>query len=254
MAALPPVGVRRRRRRLAVSLSLFQGKDPSTPLRSAQDDKSQVWRIGLGLGAGLCPFWFCRFTAKPPPPEGAALRWVQVRGREVPRLYDVRPGVARETGAALGTGGGTARPRSLLSLRGAQRRGNPFSPWASWICSVPVTGLAAGSTDCHTSVATLVRNDSPGVERRGPGFLLLVIGLMPGRPGSALTGTLYGSFLLSAESGGCALAAVIAFVLGVCVTLLVIMTIGWRKAKKLFAAQLRCAAKQPCCFALCSLQ
>ena len=33
-----------------------------------------------------------------------------------------------------------------------------------------------------------------------------------------------------------------------------IMIIGWRKAKKLFAAQLCCAAKQPGCFALYSLQ
>lgn len=51
-------------------------------------------------------------------------------------------------------------------------------------------------------------------------FLLLVICMMPGRTGSAFTGTVYGSFLLSAESGGYVLAAVIAFVLGVCVTLL----------------------------------
>ena len=51
-------------------------------------------------------------------------------------------------------------------------------------------------------------------------FLLLVICMMPGRTGSAFTGTVYGSFLLSAESGGYVLAAVIAFVLGVCITLL----------------------------------
>ena len=51
-------------------------------------------------------------------------------------------------------------------------------------------------------------------------FLLLVICMMPGRTGSAFTGTVYGSFLLSAEAGGYVLAAVIAFALGVCVTLL----------------------------------
>ena len=51
-------------------------------------------------------------------------------------------------------------------------------------------------------------------------FLLSVIWIMPGQSGSAFTGTVYGSFLLSAESGGYVLAAVIAFVLGVCVTLL----------------------------------
>ena len=51
-------------------------------------------------------------------------------------------------------------------------------------------------------------------------LLVLVITLMPGRTGSAFTETLYGSFLLSAESGGYVLAAVIAFALGVVVTLL----------------------------------
>ena len=51
-------------------------------------------------------------------------------------------------------------------------------------------------------------------------LLVLVITLMPGRTGSAFTETLYGSFLLSAESGGYVLAAVVAFVLGVAVTLL----------------------------------
>lgn len=60
-------------------------------------------------------------------------------------------------------------------------------------------------------------------------FLLLVISMMPGRTGSAFTGTVYGSFLLSAESGGYVLAAVIAFVLGVGVTLL---CLRWAKAQR----------------------
>ena len=51
-------------------------------------------------------------------------------------------------------------------------------------------------------------------------LLLLVIGNMPGGTYSAFTGTVYGSFLLSAASGGYVLTAVIAFVLGVCVALL----------------------------------
>ena len=59
-----------------------------------------------------------------------------------------------------------------------------------------------------------------GVSAMLMAFLLLVICMMPGSPGSAFTGTVYGSFLLSAESGGYVLAAVIAFVLGVCITLL----------------------------------
>ena len=62
-------------------------------------------------------------------------------------------------------------------------------------------------------------------------FLLLVICMMPGSPGSAFTGTVYGSFLLSAESGGYVLAAVIAFVLGVCVTLLCLKIGNKRKAQ-----------------------
>ena len=52
-------------------------------------------------------------------------------------------------------------------------------------------------------------------------FLLLVICMMPGSPGSAFTGTVYGSFLLSAEAGGYVLAAVLAFILGVVITLLI---------------------------------
>ena len=51
-------------------------------------------------------------------------------------------------------------------------------------------------------------------------FLLSVICIMPGQSGSTFTGTVYGSFLLSAESGGYVLAAAIAFVLGIVVTLL----------------------------------
>ena len=64
--------------------------------------------------------------------------------------------------------------------------------------------------------------------------LLLVISIMPGQSESAYTGTVYGSFLLSAESGGYVLAAVIAFVLGVCVTLLCIRwkNIHAKKEKK----------------------
>ncbi len=50
-------------------------------------------------------------------------------------------------------------------------------------------------------------------------LLVLVIGLFPGS-GTAPAGSVYGAFLLSAEAGGCVLAAVIAFALGVCVTLL----------------------------------
>ena len=50
--------------------------------------------------------------------------------------------------------------------------------------------------------------------------LLLVICLIPGRTGQEAAPTAYGSFLLSAEAGGYVLAAVIAFALGVLVTLL----------------------------------
>ena len=50
-------------------------------------------------------------------------------------------------------------------------------------------------------------------------LLVLVIGLFPGS-GTAPAGSVYGAFLLSAEAGGCVLAAVIAFALGVAVTLL----------------------------------
>lgn len=50
--------------------------------------------------------------------------------------------------------------------------------------------------------------------------LVLLIALLPGRGAAAATGTAYGAFLLSAEAGGYVLAAVIAFTLGVVVTLL----------------------------------
>ena len=59
-----------------------------------------------------------------------------------------------------------------------------------------------------------------GVSTMLMAFLLQIICVMPGSPGSAFTGTVYGSFLLSAESGGYVLASVIAFTLGVAVTLL----------------------------------
>jgi len=50
--------------------------------------------------------------------------------------------------------------------------------------------------------------------------LVLLIALLPGRCAAAATGTAYGAFLLSAQAGGYVLAAVIAFTLGVVVTLL----------------------------------
>ena len=50
--------------------------------------------------------------------------------------------------------------------------------------------------------------------------LLVVIGFQPGRAATALSGTVYGAFLLSAEAGGYILAAVIGFALGAAVTLL----------------------------------
>lgn len=51
-------------------------------------------------------------------------------------------------------------------------------------------------------------------------LLVLVIAFLPGRTGMAPTGSVYGSFLLSQEAGGYVLAAVVAFALGVAVTLL----------------------------------
>ena len=50
--------------------------------------------------------------------------------------------------------------------------------------------------------------------------LVLVIALLPETAATAYNGSVYGSFLLSAEAGGYVLAAVIAFALGVAVTLL----------------------------------
>lgn len=50
--------------------------------------------------------------------------------------------------------------------------------------------------------------------------LVLVIALLPETAAPAYNGSVYGSFLLSAEAGGYVLAAVIAFALGVAVTLL----------------------------------
>ena len=50
-------------------------------------------------------------------------------------------------------------------------------------------------------------------------LLVLVIGLFPS-DGTVADGSVYGAFLLSAEAGGYVLAAVIAFALGVVITLL----------------------------------
>jgi len=50
-------------------------------------------------------------------------------------------------------------------------------------------------------------------------LLILVIGLFPGG-GDGSTGSVYGAFLLSREAGGYVLAGVVAFALGVVVTLL----------------------------------
>lgn len=50
--------------------------------------------------------------------------------------------------------------------------------------------------------------------------LVLVIALLPGKVTVASSGSVYGSFLLSQEAGGYVLASVVAFALGVAVTLL----------------------------------
>ena len=50
--------------------------------------------------------------------------------------------------------------------------------------------------------------------------LVLVIALLPGKATVTSSGSVYGSFLLSQEAGGYVLAAVIAFALGVVITLL----------------------------------
>ena len=75
----------------------------------------------------------------------------------------------------------------------------------------------------------LVRRRNRRIDRLLAGFasallagLVLVISLLPGGSGASHTGTVYGSFLLSAEAGGYVLAAVIAFVLGIVFTLLCI--------------------------------
>lgn len=51
-------------------------------------------------------------------------------------------------------------------------------------------------------------------------LLALVIALLPGKAAITHSGSVYGSFLLTQEAGGYVLAAVIAFSLGVAVTLL----------------------------------
>ncbi len=50
--------------------------------------------------------------------------------------------------------------------------------------------------------------------------LVLVIAVLPGGGGSAPAESVYGAFLLSREAGGYVLAAVLAFALGVVITLL----------------------------------
>ena len=52
--------------------------------------------------------------------------------------------------------------------------------------------------------------------------LVAVIGLGPEQQAPGVTGSVYGSFLLSPQAGGYVLAAVIAFALGVAVTLLIL--------------------------------
>lgn len=59
--------------------------------------------------------------------------------------------------------------------------------------------------------------------------LVLVIAVFPGRWGTASVSSVYGAFLLSREAGGYVLAAVIAFVLGVAVTML---SLRWHKNHK----------------------
>lgn len=59
-------------------------------------------------------------------------------------------------------------------------------------------------------------------------LLVLVIALLPDKGAAISTGSVYGSFLLDQEAGGYVLAAVIAFVLGITVTLL---SLRYRKHK-----------------------
>lgn len=58
--------------------------------------------------------------------------------------------------------------------------------------------------------------------------LVLVIALQPGRAAEAPIGSVYGSFLLGPDAGGYVLAAVVAFALGVTVTLL---SLRYRKTR-----------------------
>lgn len=58
--------------------------------------------------------------------------------------------------------------------------------------------------------------------------LALVIAALPEGPAAGSSGSVYGAFLLSREAGGYVLAAVIAFVLGVLVTML---TLRLKKGK-----------------------
>jgi Na+/melibiose symporter-like transporter len=51
-------------------------------------------------------------------------------------------------------------------------------------------------------------------------LLLIVIAALPGKPEVIRDGSVYGAFLLSQEAGGYVMTAVIAFALGVAVTLL----------------------------------
>ena len=61
--------------------------------------------------------------------------------------------------------------------------------------------------------------------------LVTVIALLPGHTGEAPAGSVYGSFLVSMEAGGYVLAAVIAFILGVAITLLCLYLNKLKKAK-----------------------
>ncbi|MCR4771643.1 MAG: hypothetical protein K5855_04965 [Oscillospiraceae bacterium] len=64
--------------------------------------------------------------------------------------------------------------------------------------------------------------------------LAVVVALLPGTTGAASAGSVYGSFLLSQEAGGYVLAAVVAFALGIVVTLLCLRyrSLKQREAKK----------------------
>lgn len=64
--------------------------------------------------------------------------------------------------------------------------------------------------------------------------LTLIIALLPGKANVEYSDSIYGSFLLSREAGGYVLASVVAFVLGVCVTVLCLKyrSLKQRKSKK----------------------